>query len=260
MTTFDENLDPSFPATSPRYSAADRFGLLGVHAFVAPVAPLRQGSFAQQQQTVARWTEAAAPRRTGGAAGALSMGSTADFKNGMTIDIDGNPCKILEFLHVKPGKGSAFVRTKVKNLISGNTLEKTFRAVSGVGGLLFVMPGRLYTICMPGDMYYFMDSSTFEEVSIDKKVVGDKAGFMLEGMNLSATYFNNRVIEIAIPKQMVVEVIETDPGEKGNTAQGASKPATVAAGAIVNVPLFITVGEKIKVDTETKKYMERSKE
>ncbi|CAM9966616.1 unnamed protein product, partial [Hapterophycus canaliculatus] len=110
------------------------FGLLGAQAFVLPSATLRQGSFVQQQQqqqqTGARWAAAtAAPKtRGGGGAGALSMGSTADFKNGMTIDIDGNPCKILEFLHVKPGKGSAFVRTKVKNLITGNSLEKTFRA------------------------------------------------------------------------------------------------------------------------------------
>ncbi|CAM9445281.1 unnamed protein product [Scytosiphon promiscuus] len=243
-------------------SAAVGFGLLGVQAFVLPSTTLRQGSFApqQQQQTAARWTAAVAPsqtRRVGGA-GALSMGSTADFKNGMTIDIDGNPCKILEFLHVKPGKGSAFVRTKVKNLITGNSLEKTFRAGEPVS-LAQVDKLDLQYTYREGDMFYFMDSATYEEVSIAAKVVGDKAGFFLEGMELSATYFNGNIIEVTLPKQMILEVVETDPGEKGNTAQGATKPAKVGSGAIVNVPLFITTGEKIRIDTESKKYMERAK-
>ncbi|CAN0208975.1 unnamed protein product [Pylaiella littoralis] len=242
-------------------SAVVGFGLFGVQAFVSPSATLRQGTFVQQQpQTVARWTSGAASRKTrgGGAAGALSMESTADFKNGMTIDIDGNPCKILEFLHVKPGKGSAFVRTKVKNLISGNSLEKTFRAGEPVS-LAQVDKLDLQYTYMEGDMYYFMDSATYEEVSIASKVVGDKAGFFIEGMELSATYFNGKIIEVTLPKQMVLEVVETDPGEKGNTAQGATKPAKVAAGAVIYVPLFIAQGEKIRVDTETKKYMERAK-
>ncbi|CBJ26394.1 elongation factor P [Ectocarpus siliculosus] len=238
-------------------------GLLGAEAFVLPSATLRQGSFAQQQQQqrgVTRWTAAAGPRTArGGGVGALSMGSTADFKNGMTIDIDGNPCKILEFLHVKPGKGSAFVRTKVKNLITGNSLEKTFRAGEPVEQAQVDKVDLQYTY-KEGDMYYFMDSATYEEVSIAEKVVGDKAGFFLEGMELSATYFKGKVIEVTLPKQMILEVVETDPGEKGNTAQGATKPAKVAAGAIINVPLFITTGEKIRVDIDSKKYMERAKE
>ncbi|CAN0090275.1 unnamed protein product, partial [Ectocarpus fasciculatus] len=247
----------------------DRFdrlglGLLGVQAFVVPSATLRQGSFAQQQQGVTRWTAAAGPRTArGGGVGALSMGSTADFKNGMTVDIDGNPCKILEFLHVKPGKGSAFVRTKVKNLITGNSLEKTFRAGEPVEQAQVDKLNLQYTY-KEGDMYYFMDSATYEEVSIAEKVVGDKAGFFLEIGRAScrekATYFKGNVIEVTLPKQMILEVVETDPGEKGNTAQGATKPAKVAAGAMINVPLFITTGEKIRVDTESKKYMERAKE
>eukprot|EP00752_Nemacystus_decipiens_P002524 g2368.t1 len=243
------------------------FSLLGVQqAFVLPSASIGQGSFVQQQQqqqqqqTVARWTPAAAPRKTRrGGAGALSMQSTADFKNGMTIDIDGNPCKILEFLHVKPGKGSAFVRTKVRNLVTGNSLEKTFRAGESVS-LAQVDKLDLQYTYKEGSMFYFMDSATYEEVSIDENIVGDKAGFFLEGMELSATYFNGKVIEVALPKQMILEVVETDPGEKGNTAQGATKPAKVAAGATINVPLFISTGEKIRIDTETKKYMSREKE
>lgn len=189
----------------------------------------------------------------------MCMESTSDFKNGMTIDLDGSPCKILEFLHVKPGKGSAFVRTKVKNLITGNSLEKTFRAGESISLAQVDRLDLQYTY-LEGDMYYFMDTDTFEEVSITVKAVGDKAGFMVEGMNLEAMFFKGKPIDVSIPKQMVLEVVETDPGEKGNTAQGGSKPAKLESGATVNVPLFITIGEKIRVDTEAKKYMSRANE
>ncbi|CAN0227282.1 unnamed protein product [Ascophyllum nodosum] len=195
-------------------------------------------------------------RRRGGG---LLMESTSDFKNGMTIDLDGNPCKILEFLHVKPGKGSAFVRTKVKNLITGNSLEKTFRAGEPIT-LAQVDKLELQFTYSESNMFYFMDNNSFEEVSIEAEAIGDKADFMMEGMALTASFFNGKMIEVSIPKQMVLEVVETAPGEKGNTAQGASKPAKLETGVEINVPLFIAQGEKIKVDTETKKYLSRVNE
>ncbi|CAM9323432.1 unnamed protein product [Chrysoparadoxa australica] len=186
----------------------------------------------------------------------LQMASTADFKNGLTIEIDGQPVKITEFLHVKPGKGSAFVRSKLKNLITGNSVEKTFRAGESIQ-LAQVDRQKMQFTYNDGTNYMFMDSETFEEVAVPPESVGDKKGFLQEGLEVDCITWNNKVIELQLPRVMVLEVTETDPGVKGNTVQGGTKPATLETGAVINVPLFVNQGEKIKVDTEEKKYMSR---
>mmetsp|Transcript_16266 Transcript_16266/g.24116 ORF Transcript_16266/g.24116 Transcript_16266/m.24116 type:complete len:224 (+) Transcript_16266:55-726(+) len=187
------------------------------------------------------------------------MASTADFKNGLTIEIDGSPVKIIEFLHVKPGKGSAFVRSKLKNLISGNTLEKTFRAGEPIKLANIEKLNMQYTY-NESDSFCFMDNNTFEEERILKDVMGNKSEWLIEGLSIEALKWGDRIIDIIIPSTMVQSVISTDPGVKGNTVQGGMKPATLESGVVVQVPLFIKEGEKIKVDTENKKYLERSKE
>ncbi|KAG5188319.1 elongation factor P (EF-P) KOW-like domain-containing protein [Tribonema minus] len=187
------------------------------------------------------------------------MASTSDFKTGLTIEVDGAPVRVQEFLHVKPGKGAAFVRSKLKNLITGNTVEKTFRAGEPIT-LAQVERLTLQFTYDDGTNFCFMDTTSFEEVQMAKSILGDKADWLQEGMQLEALQWTDRIIDVSIPRTMVLTVTQTDPGVKGNTAQGGSKPATLETGVVLQVPLFINEGEKIKVDTEERKYMERSKE
>eukprot|EP00611_Tribonema_gayanum_P014839 TRINITY_DN2633_c0_g1_i1.p1 TRINITY_DN2633_c0_g1~~TRINITY_DN2633_c0_g1_i1.p1 ORF type:complete len:227 (-),score=82.83 TRINITY_DN2633_c0_g1_i1:289-969(-) len=189
----------------------------------------------------------------------LHMASTSDFKTGLTIEVDGAPVRVQEFLHVKPGKGAAFVRSKLKNLITGNTVEKTFRAGEPIT-LAQVERLTLQFTYDDGTNFCFMDTTSFEEVQMAKSILGDKADWLQEGMQLEALQWTDRIIDVSIPRTMVLTVTQTDPGVKGNTAQGGSKPATLETGVVLQVPLFINEGEKIKVDTEDRKYMERSKE
>lgn len=181
--------------------------------------------------------------------------SSNDFKTGLAIEFDGAPYKVIEFLHVKPGKGAAFVRSKLKNFITGNTVDRTWRAGETVDLASVDKKDSQFTYA-DGEEYVFMDMSTYEETRVKKDDTWAK--YLKEGMDVSVLVWNGKVISIDVPNAVELEVVETDPGVKGNTAQGGSKPATLETGAVVQVPLFIQQGEKIKVDTRTDSYLSRA--
>jgi len=179
-----------------------------------------------------------------------------DFRVGLTIEVDGSPFKVIEHLHVKPGKGAAFVRTKLKNLLTGNTMERTFRAGETVPEAQVEKFEAQYTYPAENE-YVFMNMATFEEEHVPNEVVGNTAKYLRVGQDVSVTKWNGKPIEVEVPATLTLEVVETDPGVRGNTAQGGSKPAKLETGVVVQVPLFIEVGEKIKVDTRTGSYLSR---
>lgn len=181
--------------------------------------------------------------------------STADFKNGMTFEIDGVPMKLIEFLHVKPGKGSAFVRSKVKNLMNGSVQEKTFRAGESMTAADINKVEMQYTYT-DDDMLCFMNMDTLEEERVMKSKV-DNAILLREGLVVTMLTWNDNVIDVALPQQVVYKVVECPPNFKGNSGGGVTKPATLDCGAVVNVPMFIEVGENIIVTTEDQKYVGR---
>ena len=186
------------------------------------------------------------------------MASTSDFRNGLVLDHKSGLWKIIEFLHVKPGKGPAFVRTKLKNCRTGQVVEETFRSGEKINTVK--LESRDYNYLYSDmDSYIFMDSETFDQVSLSKENVADVIDFLIENTSTSICFHENEPIEVKIPQHMDLEVVQTDPGEKGNTAQGGTKPAKLESGVTIQVPLFIQEGEKVRVDTRTRKYMERSK-
>mmetsp|Transcript_19924 Transcript_19924/g.29014 ORF Transcript_19924/g.29014 Transcript_19924/m.29014 type:complete len:238 (-) Transcript_19924:236-949(-) len=187
----------------------------------------------------------------------ISMLTSNDFRVGTTIELDGQVHKVLEFLHVKPGKGSAFVRTKLKNLQSGNNVDKTFRAGESVIQALLEKSTMQHTY-LDGNEFVFMNMETFEEERLPTSALGDQAKFMKEGLDVDVLRYQGKVLDVELPKQMVLEVTMTDPGVKGNTVQGGTKPATLETGAVVQVPLFIKQGEKIRVDVREAKYISRA--
>jgi elongation factor P len=187
------------------------------------------------------------------------MISSNDFRTGVTIELDGSVWRVVEFLHVKPGKGSAFVRTKLKNVQTGNTVEKTFRAGETVPQAVLEKRNMQHTY-KDGDDLVFMDMESYEEMRLNPDTVGDRVKYLKEEMEVNIITWDERVLEVELPNTVVLEVTETDPGVKGDTATGGTKPAIVETGAQVMVPLFISVGEKIKIDTRNDSYLERSKE
>ncbi|MCC0177615.1 elongation factor P [Waterburya agarophytonicola K14] len=184
------------------------------------------------------------------------MISSNDFRTGVTVELDGSVWRVVEFLHVKPGKGSAFVRTKLKNVQSGNTVEKTFRAGETVPQANLEKRNMQYTY-KDGDEYVFMDMQTYEETRMNIESLGDRTNFLKEEMEVNVIFWDERVLEVELPTSVVLEITDTDPGVKGDTATGGTKPATVETGAQVMVPLFISIGEKIKVDTRDGSYLGR---
>jgi elongation factor P len=184
------------------------------------------------------------------------MISSNDFRSGVTIEIEGSVWRVVEFLHVKPGKGSAFVRTKLKNVQTGNVMERTFRAGETVPQANLEKRTMQHTY-KEGDQYVFMDMESFEEMSMNRNQIGDRVKYIKEGMEVNVILWDGAVLEVELPTSVVLEVIETDPGVKGDTATGGSKPAIVETGAQVMVPLFISVGERIKVDTRNDSYLGR---
>ncbi|KAG0466507.1 hypothetical protein HPP92_018087 [Vanilla planifolia] len=183
--------------------------------------------------------------------------SSNDIKVGSNIEVDGAPCRVLEFLHVKPGKGAAFVRTKVRNYITGNTVEKTFRAGSMIEEADVMKEKKQYTY-KDGSNFVFMDMATFEETRLSAAELGVRTKWLKEGMDCNLLFWNGRVIDLELPITVKLTVTDVDPGLKGDTAQGGSKPATVETGAVVNVPLFVQTGEAILIDTRTGQYMSRA--
>jgi elongation factor P len=188
------------------------------------------------------------------------MISSNDFRTGASIMIDGSAYRVVEFLHVKPGKGSAFVRTKLKNVENGSVLEKTFRAGEMVPQAVVDKRAVQYTYAEGNENFVFMDMESFEEVRLNANQM-EKPKYLKEGMEVQVLFLevggSRKVIGVEMPNTVVREVTETDPGLKGDTAQGGTKPATVEGGATVSVPLFINIGERIKIDTRTDTYLGR---
>ncbi|WP_299489248.1 elongation factor P [Acaryochloris sp. IP29b_bin.137] len=184
------------------------------------------------------------------------MISSNDFRTGVSIELDGSVWRVVEFLHVKPGKGSAFVRTKLKNVQSGNVVERTFRAGETVPQANLEKRVMQHTY-KDGDQFVFMDMESYEEASLSQGQIGDRVKYLKEGMEVNVIQWGEQVLEVELPTSVVLEVTQTDPGVKGDTATGGSKPAIVETGAQVMVPLFISEGERIKVDTRTDSYLGR---
>ncbi|MEM6612123.1 MAG: elongation factor P [Cyanobacteria bacterium P01_C01_bin.72] len=184
------------------------------------------------------------------------MISSNDFRTGVTVELDGSVWRVVEFLHVKPGKGSAFVRTKLKNVQTGNTVEKTFRAGESVPQANLEKRSMQHTY-KDGEEFVFMDMQTYEETRINNERLGNRVNFLKEEMEVNVIFWDEKVLEIELPTSVVLEITDTDPGVKGDTATGGTKPAIVETGAQVMVPLFISIGEKIKIDTRDGSYLGR---
>ena len=184
------------------------------------------------------------------------MISSNDFRTGSTIELDGSVWRVVEFLHVKPGKGSAFVRTKLKNVQSGSVVEKTFRAGETVPSANLEKRKMQHTY-KDGEDYVFMDMETYEETMIPPAKMGDGVKYVKEEMDVNVLFWNEQVLEVELPTSVILEITDTDPGVKGDTATGGTKPAIVETGAQVMVPLFVSIGEKIKVDTRDGSYLGR---
>ena len=185
------------------------------------------------------------------------MVSAGDFRNGVTLEIDGQVVQILEFQHVKPGKGAAFVRTKLKNVINGGVVERTFRPTEKFPAARIDRVDMQY-LYEDGDLYNFMNVENYEQLALNKDIIGDALKFVKENEICKVCSYNGNVFSVEPPLFVELEITETEPGFAGNTAQGATKPATVETGATVNVPLFINQGEIIKIDTRTGEYLGRS--
>ena len=183
------------------------------------------------------------------------MISAGDFKNGLTFDMDGNVLQVVEFQHVKPGKGAAFVRAKVKNVITGTVIERTFNPTEKFP-TAYVERRTMQYVYADGALYYFMDMETYEQIPIDESKLGDNFKFVKEEMEVKVLSYKGNVFGIEPPNFVELEVTQTDPGFKGNTATNATKPATLETGAEIKVPLFIEEGDKIRIDTRTVEYME----
>lgn len=184
------------------------------------------------------------------------MVSAGDFKNGLTLEIDGQVMQVLEFQHVKPGKGAAFVRTKLKNVINGGVVEKTFRPTEKFPTARIERKNYQY-LYNDGDLYYFMDPETFDQTMVNKDVIGDAMKFVKENDEVKLDSYNGEVFTVEPPLFVELEVTDTEPGFAGNTAQGANKPAKVETGAQISVPLFVNIGDKVKIDTRTGEYLSR---
>jgi elongation factor P len=183
--------------------------------------------------------------------------SSNQLKNGLKVMIDGDPCAILDLDFVKPGKGQAFTRCKLRNLLTGRVWERTFKSNESVEGA-DVMDRDMDYLYFDGEMYHFMVPTTFEQYAVDDRAIGDSAKWLKENDSCMITLWNDNPISVTPPNFVELEVVETDPGLKGDTAQGGSKPATMSTGAVVRVPLFIEQGETLKIDTRTGEYVSRA--
>tara|TARA_Y100000746_G_scaffold92811_1_gene78980 strand:+ start:4800 stop:5363 length:564 start_codon:yes stop_codon:yes gene_type:complete len=186
------------------------------------------------------------------------MPTTSDIKNGVVLLQDGKRMKVLEFLHVKPGKGNAFVRTKLRDLQSGKIIEKRFNAGAKIE-LIRIEAKEMQYLYKDGDNHVFMDNQTYDQVNILDDVIGHKINYLKAGQNVDILFDDQIIIDIRLPAHVHLEVVSTEPGEKGNTATGATKPAKLETNYSVNVPLFIDTGDILKIDTRSGEYIERSK-
>ena len=186
----------------------------------------------------------------------IHMVSAGDFRNGITLEIDGRVVQIIEFQHVKPGKGAAFVRTKLKDVINGGVVEKTFRPTEKFPQARIDKVDMQY-LYNDGDLYYFMNNETYDQIAVAPDVIGTALKFVKENDVCRVCSYNGSVFSIEPPMFVELEITDTEPGFKGDTATGATKPATVETGATVYVPLFVETGDRIRIDTRTEEYMSR---
>jgi elongation factor P len=184
--------------------------------------------------------------------------STADFRKGMKIELEGEPFIITDFLHVKPGKGGAFVRTKLKSLVTGNVIDRTFRSGEKVQTPALEEKNMQY-LYQEGEAYHFMDNDTYEQFTLRGAQLGASSNFLRENVEVKILFHNSQPIGVELPFFVELTIVQTEPGVKGDTASGGSKPATVETGAVLQVPLFLNEGDVIKVDTRTGEYIERVK-
>ncbi len=183
---------------------------------------------------------------------------TSQFRNGLKIEIDGTPYNMVYFQFVKPGKGTAFTRTKLKNMLTGAVIERTFRTGETLEAA-DVETIEMEFLYREGEDYHFMNMESYEQIHIPKSTIEEESVFLVEGVSTDILYYKGRPVNIDLPNFIEAEITQCDPGVKGNTANGGSKPATISAGAVVQVPLFVEQGEWIKVDTRTKEYVSRVK-
>ena len=186
------------------------------------------------------------------------MATTRDIKNGVVLLENGKRMKVLEFLHVKPGKGGAFIRTKLRDIQSGKVLEKKINAGSKIE-LIRIDAKEMQYLYKDGDSYVFMDSQTYDQINVLAEIIGDKINFLKPGQNVDILFDGTLIIDIRLPAHVNLEVRHTEPGERGNTATGATKPATFETDYVVNVPLFIDSGDVLKIDTRSGEYIERTR-
>ena len=187
----------------------------------------------------------------------MAKKSAGEFRNCMTLEIEGNVYQVLEFLHVKPGKGAAFVRTKLKNVIDGGVVERTFRPTETFDEA-YIERKKMQYLYNDGDLYYFMDNETYDQIPVSKDKVGDSLKFVKENEEVTVVSYQNNPFSIEPPLTVELLITESEPGVKGNTATGATKPAILETGAQVMVPLFVEQGEVIKIDTRTGEYLSRA--
>lgn len=186
------------------------------------------------------------------------MYSTSDFRKGLKIEFDGAPYVIIDFQHVKPGKGGAFVRTKIKHLVTGRVLDQTFRSGEKVDRP-DLQEKDMQFLYQEDDRYCFMDNQSFEQIYLSAAHLGDSKDFLQDNLNLNVLFYKGDALAVELPTFVELEVSHCEPGVRGDTASGGSKPATVETGAVIQVPLFIEIGDRIKVDTRTRTYVERLK-
>lgn len=181
---------------------------------------------------------------------------TSEFRKGLKIEIDGEPYEIVEFQHVKPGKGSAFVRTTIRSLLSGRVLQPTLKSGEKVGKP-DIEDKEMQYLYLQGEDYYFMDTKNYEQTFLSEKVLGESKNFLKENINVSVLFYNGKAIGVTLPNSVDLKVTKCDPGVRGDTVSGAMKPATLETGYTVNVPLFINEGDILKIDTRDGKYLTR---
>ncbi len=186
------------------------------------------------------------------------MYSTADFRKGLKIELDGTPYVIADFQHVKPGKGGAFVRTKLKNLVTGRVLDRTFRSGERVKRP-DLMEREMQYLYREGDRFCLMDNESYEQLWFTAEQLGEARLYLTENLNVQVLFFYQQPLAVEVPTFVVLEVAQTEPGVRGDTATGGTKPATLETGAVIQVPLFIHAGDRVRVDTRTGSYIERVK-
>ena len=187
------------------------------------------------------------------------MATTANIRNGAVILHKNKRMKVVEFQHVKPGKGGAFVRTKLKDIKTGKIIDETFNSGHKLE-FIKVEAKQMQFLYVDGESHVFMDNETYNQINIQSNLIGGSVNFLTSGLNVDLLFDGSNVLDVRMPAHVVLEVSETEPGFKGNTATGATKPAKTETGYILNVPLFINEGEKLRIDTRTGEYVERSKE